>query len=61
MLAVQALPVPGPQIVIGAVDGKVSNGLLVDGTSLDFITAAIENLLAPRATDNLAENMVSLA
>ena len=61
MLAVQALPVPGPQIVIGAIDGKVSNGLLVDGTSLGFITATIENLLAPRATDNLAEDMVSLA
>ena len=58
MLAAQALPVPGPQIVIGAIGGKVSDGVLVDGTSLGFISAAIESLLASHATDRLDREVV---
>jgi chromate reductase len=60
MLAAEALPVPGPQIVIGAVGGKVSDGVLIDGTSLGFIATAIESLLASHATDLLAREMVSI-
>lgn len=44
MLSAQALPVPGPQIVIGTIGEKVRDGLLADEASLVFATAAIESL-----------------
>jgi chromate reductase len=42
--AVQAVIVPGPQIVIGNVADKVSDGRLVDQPSLAFALAAIDRL-----------------
>jgi chromate reductase len=44
LLAVQAVIVPGPQIVIGNVADKVSDGRLVDQPSLAFALAAIDRL-----------------
>jgi chromate reductase, NAD(P)H dehydrogenase (quinone) len=44
LLSVQAAIVPGPQIVIGGVADKVSDGRLVDQSSLAFALAAIDRL-----------------
>jgi chromate reductase len=44
LLSVQAAVVPGPQVVIGGVADKVSDGRLVDQPSLTFALAAIDRL-----------------
>jgi chromate reductase len=44
LLSVQAAIVPGPQIVIGGVADKISDGLLADQPSLAFALAAIDRL-----------------
>jgi chromate reductase len=44
LLSVQAVVVPGPQIVIGGVADKVRDGLLMDQPSLAFALAAIERM-----------------
>lgn len=44
LLSVQAAIVPGPQIVIGGVADKISDGRLVDQPSLAFAMAAIDRL-----------------
>lgn len=51
LLSVQAVIVPGPQIVIGGVADKVSDGRLEDPPSLAFALAAIDRLkgLCPRS------------
>lgn len=46
LLAIEALIVPGPQVVIGGAAHKVSNGVLVDQSSLSFASAALERLIA---------------
>ena len=44
LLSMGAIIVPGPQIVIGGVSDKVSDGRLVDQPSLVFALAAIDRL-----------------
>ncbi|MDJ0390230.1 NAD(P)H-dependent oxidoreductase [Roseomonas sp. E05] len=46
LLSVQALLVPGPQVVIGNVAAKVQDGRLVDEASLEFALAALRGLAA---------------
>ncbi len=45
LLAIRARIVPGPQIVIGNVAGKISNGVFVDEASLAFAVSAIADLV----------------
>lgn len=59
MLAAQAQPVTGPQIVIAAIGGKVSDGVLVDDTSLAFIATAIEGVLESCTIDRGVESTIS--
>jgi chromate reductase len=44
LLAMQAVIIPGPQVVIGGVGDKVSDGRLVDQPSLAFALTAIDRL-----------------
>jgi chromate reductase len=46
LLSVQAVLVPGPQVVIGDVAAKVRDGKLVDEASLEFALASIRKLAA---------------
>ncbi|HEY0180216.1 MAG TPA: NAD(P)H-dependent oxidoreductase [Dokdonella sp.] len=46
LLAVAAVPLLGPQVVIGDVAAKVRDGRLVDAPSLEFALAAIARLAA---------------
>jgi chromate reductase len=46
LLSVQAVLVPGPQVVIGDVAAKVQDGELVDEASLEFALASIRKLAA---------------
>lgn len=45
MLGIQAVPVPGPQVVIGLIADKVRDGMLVDEPSLAFVRAALDRLV----------------
>ena len=45
LLAIQADPVPAPQVVIGNIAGKIEEGLLVDEPSLTFALSAIDRLV----------------
>jgi len=44
LLSAQAMLVPGAQIVIGSIAGKIQDGQLVDEASLAFILAAVARL-----------------
>ena len=46
LLSVHAVLVPGPQVVIGGIADKVSEGRLIDQASLTFALAAVDRLLA---------------
>ena len=46
LMSVQALPVLGPQVVIGGVADKVRDGRLVDADSLRFALSAVDRLIA---------------
>ncbi|CAO3419884.1 NADPH-dependent FMN reductase [Azospirillum doebereinerae] len=45
LMAVQAVPVPGPQVVIGSVADKVRDGRLVEEASLRFALSAADRLI----------------
>jgi chromate reductase, NAD(P)H dehydrogenase (quinone) len=46
LLAIQACPVLGPQVVIGSVADKIKDGRLTDEPSLRFALSAIDRLIA---------------
>ncbi len=46
LLSVQAVLAPGPQVVIGGIAEKVSEGRLIDQASLAFALSAVDRLLA---------------
>jgi chromate reductase len=46
LLAIQARLPAGPQVVIGSIADKISDGRLVDRASLDFAMAAVNRLIA---------------
>ncbi|ULJ72251.1 NADPH-dependent FMN reductase [Rhizobium gallicum] len=46
LLAIQACPVLGPQVVIGNIADKVSDGRLTDESSLSFALSATDRLIA---------------
>nr|WP_299849985.1 NAD(P)H-dependent oxidoreductase [Sphingomonas bacterium] len=48
LLSAHAMPVPGPQAVIGGVAGKIDQGRLVERASLDFLVEGIERMAAMR-------------
>ncbi|WP_183665294.1 NADPH-dependent FMN reductase [Phyllobacterium trifolii] len=45
LLAIQAVPVPAPQVVIGSIASKIEDGLFVDEPSANFALGAIDRLL----------------
>jgi chromate reductase len=45
LLAIQALIVPGPQVVIGSVAEKIRDGILVDESCQRFAAAALDRLI----------------
>lgn len=45
ILAIQAVPVPGPQVVIGDVASKIEGGLLTDEPTLTFALDAVGRLV----------------
>ena len=45
LLAIQSQPVPGPQVVIGNVADKITDGRLTDEPSLRFALSAIDRLI----------------
>ena len=45
LLAIQAVPVPAPQVVIGSIASKIENGLFVDEPGANFVLGAIDRLI----------------
>ena len=46
LLAIPALVAGGPQVVVGNIDEKVANGVLVDQPSLQFALAALRRMIS---------------
>lgn len=45
LLAIQAVPVPAPQVVIGNIAGKIEDGVFVDEPSMNFALSATDRLV----------------